>query len=164
MLRSRPHTGSALLLVVILLGVLAAIAGATVALSSRDRINASAKSRRDLVVSCANAAQMKVWAELARYGPKWFGDFAGTETVLADGTRLAPVHYDQAASVQIKDVVVTFTDPIGSEMAKDMTNRSQALMNQGNAKRAVARCVIPGGAFSPDRVLEIEFSMRLPTK
>ncbi len=48
--RDRSALGSTLLLVVILLGVLAAIGAAAVSLSSRDRINAGAKSRRDLMV------------------------------------------------------------------------------------------------------------------
>lgn len=166
MIPRRSQPGSALLLVVILLGVLAAVGAAAVALSSRDRINAGAKTRRDLMIACATAAQMKTWAELSRYGPKWLGspDSMATETVLADGTRFAPLHYAQSAGAAIKDVVVAFSDPVAAEITRDITNRSQALMGNATATRSVARCTIPGGLLSPDRVLEVEFSMRLPVK
>lgn len=163
MTRPRSHAGSALLLVVILLGVLAAIGAAAVTLSARERINAGAKSRRDLMLACANAGQMKVWAEMAKYGSRYLKspDFTATETVLADGTRLAPLHYQQSAGTPIQSVVVTYKDPIGAEFALDFTNRSQGLQIQGRGKRAVARCVVPGGLLSPDRVLEVEFAMRV---
>lgn len=164
MIRPRTH-GSALLLVVILLGVLAAIGAAAVSLSSRDRINASAKSHRDLMTACASAAQLKVWAELARYGPKWFGsDARTTEFSLPDGTRLAPLHYGQTTATLVKDVVVSFKDPVADEMVRDLTNRSQPLLAQGAAQRCVARCTVPGGMFQPDRVLEVEFMLRVITK
>jgi hypothetical protein len=166
MIRTRPQPGSALLLVIILLGILAAIGAAAVTLSSRDRINAGAKTRRDLMVACASAAQMKTWAELNRYGTKWFnpGAYTATETVLADGTRLAPLHYGQDTSAYISDVTVTFPDPIGGEIAMDFTNRSTATMGHGSGRRAIARCVVPGGLLSPDRVLEVEFAIRLATQ
>jgi hypothetical protein len=166
MIRTRPQRGSALLLVIILLGILTAIGAAAVTLSSRDRINAGAKTRRDFMLACANAAQLKVWAELNRYGTKWFqpGAFQATELVLADGTRLAPLHYGQDTSTYISDVVVTFNDPMNSEVAVDLTNRSGGLMAFGSGRRTIARCVVPGGLFSPDRVLEVEFAIRLATQ
>jgi hypothetical protein len=158
----RAH-GSTLLLVVILLAVLAAIGAAAVTLSSRDRVNASAKSRRDLIAACASAAQVKIWAELARYGPRWLGsDIPITELTLPDGTRLGPLHYDQEASgVVAKDVVVGLAAEFGDEAVVDLTNRSTALIGAGRAYRCVARCVVPGGTlFAPNRELEVEFQIR----
>lgn len=164
--RPRPPSprGSALLLVIILLGVLAAIGAAAVSLSSRDRINAGAKARRDLMVACASAAQVKVWAELARYGPRWLGsDTPIAELVLADGTKLGPLHYDQTASGLVaKDVVVALSAAeFGDEQVIDLSNRSTALMGSGKAYRCVARCTFPGVIpFAPDRQLEVEFQLR----
>ncbi len=158
----RPQRGSTLVLVVILLGVLTAIGVAAVRLASRDRINASAKSRRDLVAACASAAQVKIWAELARYGPRWFGsDTPIAEFTLADGTRLGPLHYDQnPAGLVAKNVIVGLAAEFGDEAVVDLTNRSTALIGAGRAYRCIARCVVPGGAFSRDRELEVEFQIR----
>lgn len=164
--RDRSALGSTLILVVILVGVLAAIGAAAVSLSSRERINAGAKAQRDLVVACAQAAQVKLWAELARSGPRWLGsDAAVTEFVLPDGTRLGPLHYDSPSGVVAKDVVVALAAEFGDEQAVDLSNRSTALIGAGKAYRAVARCVLPanrGGATfgAPERMLEVEFQIR----
>jgi hypothetical protein len=156
-----------MILVVILLGVLAAIGGAAVTLSSRDRINAGAKTRRDAMAACAQAAQVKVWAELAKYGPRWLGsDTPITELVLGDGTRLGPLHYDSPASgVVAKDVVVGLASEFGDESVVDLSNRSTSLIGAGKAYRCVARCTFPGGGLPPplgppDRMLEVEFQIR----
>lgn len=157
-----PH-GSALVLVVILLGVLAAIGAAAVSLASRDRINAGAKTRRDVMVACASAAQVKVWAELARYGPRWLGsDTAIAELTLPDGTRLGPLHYGQSTgSVVAKDVIVALAAEFGDESVVDLSNRSTGLIGAGRAYRAVARCLVPGpNVFTADRELEVEFQIR----
>jgi hypothetical protein len=163
--RPRSEAGSTMILVVILLGVLAAIGGAAVTLSSRDRINAGAKTRRDALAACAQAAQVKVWAELARYGPRWMGsDTPVTELVLADGTRLGPLHYTPPGGdppgIVAKDVVVGLSAEFGDEAVVDLSNRSTSLLSAGKAYRCVARCTIPGGMFAPDRQLEVEFQIR----
>jgi hypothetical protein len=159
---TRPARGSSLLLVMILLGVLAAVGAAAVTLSSRDRINAAAKGRRDLVAACASAAQAQIWAELARFGPRWLGsDNPITELRLADGTRLGPLHYDQnPTGVVAKDVVVAIAAEYGDEAVVDLSNRSTSLIGAGKTYRCVARCVAPGGGNSPDRQLEVEFLIR----
>jgi hypothetical protein len=163
-LRDRSASGSTLLLVVILLGVLAAIGAAAVTLSSRDRINAAAKSRRDLVAACAHAAQVKLWAEVAKYGPRWLGSETPiTEFTLPDGTRLGPLHYGQTPGgtpvLTVKDVIVGLASEFGDEAVVDLTNRSTALIGAGRAYRCVARCTVPGLA-GPDRQLEVEFQIR----
>ena len=48
----------------------------------------------------------------------------------------------------------------GDEAVVDLTNRSTALIGAGRAYRCVARCIVPGGALSPDRELEVEFQIR----
>ena len=161
--RDRSALGSTLLLVIILIGVLAAIGAAAVALSARDRINASAKSRRDLASACASAAQVKIWAEIARYGPRWLGSstIPVAEFTLADGTRLGPLHFDQTVgSLVVTDVVLGLSSEFGDESVVDLSNRSSALIAAGKAYRCVARCVVPGGYLGPDRQLEVEFQIR----
>ncbi|SRR6266568_1250931 len=159
--RTPRPTGSTLVLVVILLGVLAAIGGAAVMLSSRDRINASAKSHRDTMVACARAAQAKIWSEVAKYGTGWLTSSTPvTEFTLRDGTRLGPLHYDQNTTVTAKDVIVALASESGDETAVDLSNRSAALLGSSKTYRCVAHCVIPGTWTTPDRELEVEFVIR----
>lgn len=102
-LRTRPPRGSTLLMVTVLLAVLAVIGVAAVSLSSRERINAAAKGKRDTMVACANAARMVIWAEVARYGSARLQQQL-TEQVftLADGTTLsAPSHYSDSTDLQV---------------------------------------------------------------
>jgi hypothetical protein len=155
---TRQDRGSTLLLVMILLTVLAAIGAAAVTLSARDRINASAKTHRDMVAACASAAQAKIWAEVAQFGPQWFGSQSPiTELTLNDGTRLGPVHYDQApGTLQVRDVVITLTAEYGDEAIVSLSNRSSGLMGSGHTYRCVARCVDQTG----QRQLEVEFQLR----
>ncbi|SRR6266568_424148 len=164
--RSPRPSGSTLVLVVILLGVLAAIGGAAVLLSSRDRINASAKSRRDTSVACARAAQAKIWSEIARYGTGWLSSSTVqvTEFVLPDNTRLGPLHYDQttggATPLVAKDVVVALSSEFGDESVVDLSNRSASMLASSKTYRCVAKCTIPGSWLTPDRQLEVEFIIR----
>lgn len=154
---TRVDRGSTLLIVMILLTVLAAIGAAAVTLSSRDRINASAKTRRDMVTACASAAQAKIWAEVARYGPQWLGsDNAISEMTLNDGTRLGPLHYDQTPTgLVVKNVVLGLAAEYGDEAVVGLSNRSSGLISAGHTYRCVARCVDPAG-----RQLEVEFQLR----
>jgi hypothetical protein len=159
----RSALGSTLLLVMILLGVLAAIGAAAVTMASRDRINASAKTRRDMIVACAQAAQAKVWAEVARYGPRWFGsDASAVEFSLADGTRLGPLHYDQNPGVLVKNVMPVISKSCGTDgFAQDLTNTTNGLMPTCNTVSALARCTIPSRMTGgPDSQLEVEFVIR----
>ena len=68
--RRKPARGAALPLAMILLGVLTVIGVAAVSLSRVERQNAASYSRVDFVTQCANAAQAKLWAEMARSGPR----------------------------------------------------------------------------------------------
>lgn len=161
--RTPAPAGSVIVLVVILLGVLAAIGGAAVLLSSRDRVNAAAKGNRDMMASCARAAQVKVWAEISKYGTGWLGSSTPiTEFTLPDGTRLGPLHYGQTTSMGLvaKDVVVALSSEFGDESVVDLTNRSTALLAGSKTYRCVAHCVIPGNWITPDRELEVEFIIR----
>jgi hypothetical protein len=162
-LNDRSARGSSLLLVVILLGVLAAIGAAAVTLSSRERINASAKTRRDLLVACARAAQSQLWAEIGRYGSNYFASTNPVlEAVLPDGTRLVTAHYDADASgLTAHDISIVTGSGCGEdEGAKDLTNRMGPAMSNCTSYAVSARCTIPGGAFQQDRQLEVEYQFR----
>lgn len=152
--------GSTLLLAMVLLAVLSVIGVAAVSLSSQERNNASAKARRDALVACANAAQSVIWAELMRYGPRYFGsDLPVGKATLPDGTQLALVHYDDDPAVTLVNQVVT---PVactgdgenGQEQVVDLTNRDAALSLSGHCYRIVARCTDPAG-----RELEVELAV-----
>lgn len=160
-LRPPAPRGSTLLIAVILVSVLAAIGGAAVLLSSRDRINAGAKTRRDVVSACASAAQAKLWADLARYGPSLFGsDTPVPELTLADGTKLGTLHYGQAAGIPMSRVAILLSNDFGDDAIVDLTNRATGLLGNSRAFRITARCTVPGGAFAPDRQVEVELRLR----
>jgi hypothetical protein len=147
---------------VILVAVLAAIGGAAVLLSSRDRINANAKTRRDVISACASAAQAKLWADLAKFGPNLFGSTNPiAELTLADGTRLGTLHYGQtAATINMSNVAVLLANDFGDGQVTDLTNRASGLLPNSRAYRVVARCTVPGGMFQADRQVEVELRLR----
>ena len=70
---SSPPPGSVLVIAMILLAVLSIIGAAAVSLSSQERVNATAQTRVDFLNACANAAQAKIWAEMAQYGLSYLG-------------------------------------------------------------------------------------------
>ncbi len=151
--------GSTLLLVIVLLAVLAIIGVAAVSLGSQERINASAKRKRDAIAACANAARMALWAELARYGSAYMTSANPVaEIVLADGTRLAaPAHYTSAQSDALPIVEIVRTHRIVRSFASqtvDLTNRMDAPQSQlgGTAYTVVARCK------DKNRESEVEFT------
>ncbi len=149
MTRPRPRPpGSALLLALILLGVLTVIGATAVLLSSQERMNASAKSRVDALNACANAAQAKVWAEMAQYGLGYLGSAVQVDaaTTLPDGTRImAPAHYGQMDATPRPTVSsVTFrvqanaSDNVMNE--RDCTNGACGLMPLGQTYGMTAVC------------------------
>jgi len=158
---SRPsERGSTLILVVVLLAVLAIIGVAAVSLGSQERVNASAKGRRDALVACANAARMALWAEVARHGAGYMTSTAPmTEIVLADGTRLAaPAHYTSAEADALPVAQIVRTNRIVRSFASktvDLTNKMDAPQSQlgGTAYTVVARCKDAKG-----REDEVEFT------
>lgn len=89
-LRTTPARGSSLVLAMILLAVLAVIGVAAVRLGSVERVNASAKGKRDFLVACAHAARLTLWTAITREGT---GYLESTTTppmtiTLPDGTEL----------------------------------------------------------------------------
>jgi Tfp pilus assembly protein PilV len=155
--------GNTLLISMILLGVLSVIGVAAVSLSARERQNASAQRRYQMLVECANAAQAKIWAELARYGPGYLTSANPvTEVVMPDGTRIAsPAHYDfdGGSAPMVKDVVFTVQEGAGGGPTGERDCTNQACSMTGGAATpygVVAHCVDAGG-----REYEVELAFRL---
>ncbi|ABS24886.1 PilX N-terminal domain-containing pilus assembly protein [Anaeromyxobacter sp. Fw109-5] len=155
--------GSTLVIALILLAVLSVIGGAAVLLSSQERRNAAAKSRVDALAACAQAARAKIWAEIARYGPRYLSS-ANQLTAPLDitgvGTLQAPAHYGSTTSMTVNQVVLAVDKAVsdGAPMpVVDLTNRSASpdALTSGRAYRAVARCT-----DARNRELEVEFAMR----
>ena len=68
-MRAKTKTmGSALLVAITAMAVLAFIAAAAILIASRERGAASAKGRQDMMRACAEAAARMVWAEMANQG------------------------------------------------------------------------------------------------
>ena len=174
--RSRPAArassrGNMLVIAMILLAVLSVLGVSAVTLSSEERRNAAAKARRDGLQACARAAQARVWAEVARYGPTYLKSgmlVAAPESLPGGMTVRAPAHYspgtnatpEDTSAIQVNSVVVQFDQGVSDgslATASDLTNRAVAIdqLGSGKAYRVVARC-----RDSRGRELEAEFSMR----
>jgi len=152
--------GAALPLALILLAVLTVVAVAAVSLSGQERTSAAAYSRIDFVKQCANAAQAKMWAEIAFSGSGYLGaPIAVTEVTLPDGTKLAsPAHYDTTAGTTVvKDVVLSVKcGGVNNEIAeRDCTNSVCGLAVGGACHNVGVRCVDASG-----RTLELELGVR----
>lgn len=165
----RPHPspprGAALPLAMILLAVLTVIAAAAVKLSSQERQNAVSWSQADFIQECANAAQAKLWADMAQNGgTAYFGSsISVTDIRLPDGTRfVSPGHYDSmqpradGTLPTVKDlVVVASQDDAGELSEQDCTNGACGLAAPGRTYSIQAYCVDATG-----RSLELELAVK----
>lgn len=152
--------GAALPLALILLAVLTVIAVAAVSLSGQERVNAASYGRIDFVSQCANAAQAKLWSEMAYQGSAYLSaPVAITSVRLPDGTMLtSPAHYDSTATTIVKDVVLKVQSSAGTGgdvNERDCTNSACGLTPLGGTQMIMARCVDQRG-----RALEIELGVK----
>lgn len=159
--RTRTPRGSALMMVVVLLGVLAVIGAAAVSLGSQERINAAAKGNRDALSACADAARMMIWAEVAKYSTSRLrAPLTEGRVNLQDGTILsAPAHYAATPDLQVVELSYFQTkDPVAGDMAIDCTNTycSDQGVGQKLTYAFVARCRDRSG-----RETEVEFDTML---
>jgi hypothetical protein len=145
---------------IIMLAVLTAIAVAAVSLSGQERVNAASYARIDFVNECANAAQAKLWSEMAYQGSAYLSaPQAVTHIKLPDGTLFtSPAHYEQPATTLVKDVVlkVQSSSGIGGDVnERDCTSGPCGGAPLGGTQLIMAHCVDAHG-----RALEIEFAVR----
>lgn len=158
--RTLPARGSTLLMVTVLLGVLAAVGVASVTLGSRERINASAKGRRDAMSACANAARLVIWAEVAKFGSARLRDpLTEARITLSDGTLLsAPAHYSTDDVPQVVNLR-SYDTPLGAAGGtfdigtNSILGLEGAIGQGGRAYAFAARCRDALG-----REIEVEFT------
>lgn len=157
------HRGSALLLAIILLLVLSIIGAAAVTVSSQERTNAAAQAKVEFLTACANAAQAKIWAEMAQYGMGYLGSAVQvTPATLPDGTKImAPAHYgdmDPSAPFRlVKEVVLKHETSSGDNAMneRDCTNGACGLLPLGSTYSMTAVCTDPSG-----RQYELELGVK----
>ncbi len=158
MKRSQPNRGSVLVVAIILLAVLAAIAASAIILSGQGRVNASAQSRHDMMIQCAQAAQAEIINEAAHYGSKYFGsNLPLGQMVLPDGTTLTMGHYGQSpdGGLTVSVAALAIQDNISTTgLGSDITNKDRA-GNLGSSYIASVHCVDYSG-----RPYEIEVGLR----
>lgn len=137
--------GSTLLIAMIMLAVLSVIGAAAVLLSSQERSNASTVAHLDALNACAQAAQAKLWAEVARNGTSVLQSALQVKTMtLPDGTKLAPAHVDQnvdSTSVSWKQIAITLIG--ASPSSEEDTGNKIISQGVGQTIRVYARCATP---------------------
>jgi len=129
-LSRRPPRGSALILVVIILAVLALMGVAALSLSQQEAANVSRQVNYQMVVACAEAAQRKIWAEIAAANGSIPQQSLPTVIPHPYGAmRMSAGHFDQDTSaitqVQLRDNAVKETPPNATSggLEIDDTNR-----------------------------------------
>ncbi len=158
---SRSDRGAVLPVALIMVGVLTVVAVAAVSLSGRERVNAASYSRLDFISECANAAQAKLWSEIAYGGPAYLSaPFQVTSVTLPDGTILrSPAHYDSTATTLVKDVILKVQSSSGGSGSgvneRDCTNSACGLVPLGATQIVMAHCKDTRG-----RELEIELGIK----
>lgn len=95
-LRGSPR-GSALLLAVIVLGTLALLAAAGLRLAQQESVTVNQRIHHQTLIACAQAAEKKLWAEVAVRGT---GSGVKVKPTVIPGanTRLSIGHYDEDPS------------------------------------------------------------------
>jgi hypothetical protein len=158
---ARSH-GSVLVIAMILLAVLSIIGAAAVSLSSQERVNASAQTRVDFLNACANAAQAKIWAEMAQFGLGYLGSTVSVSaTDLPNGVQIAaPAHYgifDATIKPSVKNVFFKVQSAgKGDEInERDCTNGACGLTPLGQTYGMTAVCVDHAG-----REYEVELAVK----
>lgn len=102
----RRQRGSAMVLVVIILAVLAMLGAAALRLAQQEAVNVSRRIDYQVLASCAEAAQKRVWADIAKYGTN-ASPLLKPTIIPGANTRLVIGHFDN----DITDVTsVTFAD------------------------------------------------------
>lgn len=153
----RPR-GSVIIVAVVLLTVLAIIGVAAVSLSSQERQNAAVKSRRDVLVACAQASQAAVWAELLKFGPQYLGATTpiASKITLSDGTQLTMGHYREDPAVTLVSQAVREVPCTRTEQPEviDLTNRDNFIRLSGHCYLITAHCT-----DRASRELEVEFGI-----
>jgi hypothetical protein len=146
----------------VLLGALTVVGVAAVSLATRERSNAAAYARVDYALQCANAAQAKLWTEMAQSGMAYLGSGAAVSSLtLPDGTLIeAPAHYDSKKAdgtmPAVKDVVVKVESATeGTISERDCTNSACGLMPIGTTQIIFAHCRFEVGG----RPLEMEIEL-----
>lgn len=156
--RNSGSRGSTLLLVMILLAVLSLLGVAAISLAEQDRANVAAIGIRDMQVSCAQAAQMVIYSELAKYGVSYLTSSTQAPViVMPNGTQLTQAHYDSVPGVTVQSITPQRSLSVSSNpqsvgtgnLSNKFTNVTTGTMN---SYQVVALCTDPHG-----RKLEVEF-------
>ena len=147
--------GSALLLVVVLIGVLTIIGLAIVSNASRDGEETSAKRNYDQTVNCADAAREMLLSQFRAYGAHPTSLTLNTTT---GDQKLASGHYENIAIQSVVPAKGASTTTFG---LSDISNRIARVGMGGQVYRMTVVCegAAPPGGGKP-RAVEVEYLVR----
>ncbi len=148
-----PH-GSALLLSVVLLAILAIISLAVMNRAGSEAESAQGKRQYDKSVSCADAARELLISQFRTYGTS--PTMITLNSQIGDKT-LSTGHYDNVA---VATVTATTGAALPSFGASDISNRIARARLGGQLYRMTVLCSSTGSDGGPTRQSEVEYLVR----
>jgi len=149
--RKTRHRGSALLVAIILVGVMAVVALALITRTNNEMEAVSAKRHYDVAVACADGARQMLMSSFRTFG---LPPASLTLDKTVSDKRYSSGHYDTFA---VQSVAAATGVSTGSVGVTDIVNRTRAATLGGQMYRMTVVC---SDSLSTTRQSEVEFLVR----
>ena len=149
--RKTRHRGSALLVAIILVGVMAVVALALISRTNNEMEAVSAKRHYDVAVACADGARQMLMSSFRTFG---LPPASLTLDKTVSDKRYSSGHYDTFA---VQSVAAATGVSTGSVGVTDIVNRTRAATLGGQMYRMTVVC---SDSASATRQSEVEFLVR----
>jgi hypothetical protein len=145
------HRGSALLVAIILVGVMAIVALALITRTNNEMEAVSSKRHYDVAVECADGARQMLMSSFRTFG---LSPASLTLDTNVNDKRYSSGHYDTFA---VQSITAATGTPIGSAGVTDIVNRTRGATLGGQMYRMTVVC---SDSASATRQSEVEYLVR----
>ncbi|MEI7704451.1 MAG: PilX N-terminal domain-containing pilus assembly protein [Deltaproteobacteria bacterium] len=162
-MNARSQRGSALIISVLVVLVVAIIGVSVIRFASREVAGASSARRHQSIVACAEAGRQAILAQFKALGTAPTALQAlNLPMDAANQVKGGHLGTTETSGIQVSQVVYLPQASFGPDrgVIQDVSNRVMATGGGGQPTKAVVRCVQPGLSGSPARELEVEFGLR----
>jgi hypothetical protein len=162
-MRSANPRGSALIMTIVVLLIVAVIGVGIVRFATREVAGASAGQRSEALVACAEAGRQLILSRFRAVGTPPT-QLTVLDEAIASNMRVVGGHYD-TNNVQVSQVVYLPDAAFGVDRGAVQTLTNRIVVTGGGAKpmRAIVHCQMDGytnGQPDSGRQLEVEFGLR----